>query len=219
MATLVSKHTLNPTKAPLLPLAPVQYDQRYGTDLTNALRLYFNQLDNLNLTAFGTQGGRFLNFPYGAFYDTTDQTAASSTTAYAITLNTTDLSYGVTVASSSRVTFEFAGTYNIQFSVQMTNDTASTQDIDIWFAKNGTNIANSNTRFGLAPRKSAGDPYHSVGALNFVVQLQANDYVQLFWRSSDPAARIEYYAAGTSPTRPAIPSVILTATFVSSLPT
>lgn len=219
MATLNTKLTLNPTKAPLLPLAPVQYDQRYGTDLNNALRLYFNQLDNLNLTAFGTQGGRFLNFPYGAFYDTTDQTAASSTTAYAITLNTTDLSYGVTVASSSRITFEFAGTYNIQFSVQLTNDTASSQDIDIWFAKNGTNIANSNSRFGLAPRKSAGDPYHMVGALNFVLQLQANDYVQLFWRSSDVAARIEYYAAGTSPTRPAIPSVILTATFVSSLPT
>lgn len=219
MATLNTKHVLTPTKAPLLPLAPVQYDQRFGTDLNNALRLYFNQLDNLNLNAFGTQGGRFLNFPYGAFYDTTDQTAASSTTAYAITLNTTDLSYGVTVASSSRITFEFAGTYNIQFSVQLTNDTASSQDIDIWFAKNGTNIANSNSRFGLAPRKSAGDPYHMVGALNFVLQLQANDYVQLFWRSSDVAARIEYYAAGTSPTRPAIPSVILTATFVSSLPT
>lgn len=219
MATLNTQYTLNPTKAPLLPLAPVQYDQRFGTDLNNALRLYFNQLDNLNLNAFGTQGGRFLNFPYGTFYDTTDQTAASSTTAYAITLNTTDLSYGVTVVSSSRITFEFAGTYNIQFSVQLTNDTNNSQDIDIWFAKNGTNIANSNSRFGLAPRKSAGDPYHAVGALNFVVQLQANDYVQLFWRSSDPAARIEYYAAGTSPTRPAIPSVILTATFVSSLPT
>ena len=219
MATLNTKHNLNPTKAPLLPLAPVQYDQRFGTDLNNALRLYFNQLDNLNLNAFGTQGGRFINNPYGSFYDTTDQTAASSTTAYPITLNTTDLSYGVTVASSSRITFEYAGAYNIQFSVQMTNDTANTQDIDIWFAKNGTSIANSNTRFGLAPRKSAGDPYHAVGALNFIVQLQANDYVELYWRSSNSSARIEYYAAGTSPTRPAIPSVILTATFVSSLPT
>ena len=137
-----NKYNLTPTKAPLLPLAPIQYDQRFGTDLNNALRLYFNQLDNLNLTAFGAQGGRFINNPYGSFYDTTDQTAANTTTAYAITLNTTDLSNGVTVASSSRVTFANAGIYNIQFSVQLTNDTNNSQDIDIWFAKNGTNIAN-----------------------------------------------------------------------------
>lgn len=217
--TLNTKLLLNTVTAPRLPAAPVEYAQRYGDDLTNVLRLYFNQLDNLNSTAYGPQGGRFINNPYGSFFDTTDQTAASSTTAYPITLNTTDLSYGVTVVSSSRITFEFAGTYNIQFSVQLTNDTNNSQDIDIWFAKNGTNIANSNSRFGLAPRKSAGDPYHMVGALNFVVQLQANDYIELYWRSTNASARIEYYAAGTSPTRPAVPSVILTTTFVSSLPT
>jgi hypothetical protein len=218
MATTV-RNQLQATSPPRLPAAPVEYSQRYGDDLTNVLRLFFNQLSNVLAALFAPQGGRFLNNPYGSFYDTTDQTAASSTTAYPITLNTTDLSYGVTVVSSSRITFEFAGTYNIQFSVQLTNDTNNSQDIDIWFAKNGTNIANSNSRFGLAPRKAAGDPYHAVGALNFVVQLQANDYIELYWRSTNASARIEYYAAGTSPTRPAVPSVILTTTFVSSLPT
>ena len=137
---------------------------------------------------------------------------------YSINPSQTVASTTITGLLESLITFEYAGIYNIQFSVQLTNDTASTQDIDIWFAKNGTNIANSNTRFGLAPRKSAGDPYHAVGALNFVLQVAANDYVQLFWRTSDVAAQIEYYAASTTPTRPAIPSVILTATFVSSLP-
>lgn len=203
---------------PRLPASPVEYSQRYGDDLTNILRLYFNQWANSLTALLAPDGGRFLSFPYGSFCDTTDQTAASATSAYAITLNTTDLSNGVTVVSGSRITFEFSGIYNIQFSVQLTNDTNSSQDIDIWFAKNGANIANSNSRFGLAPRKSAGDPYHTVGSLNFFVQVQGGDYVQLFWRSSDVAARIEHYAAGTNPTRPAIPSVILTATFVSSLP-
>jgi hypothetical protein len=211
------RNQLQTVVPPRLPAAPVEYSQRYGDDLTNILRLYFNQLSNGLAALLAPQGGRFLNNPYGSFYDTTDQTAANTTTAYAVTLNATDLSNGVTVVSSSRITFGFAGIYNIQFSVQLTNDSAATQDIDIWFAKNGTNIANSNTRFGLAPRKSAGDPYHVVGALNFVIQVAANDYVQLFWRTSDVAARIEYYAASTTPTRPAIPSVILTATFVSSI--
>ena len=137
--------------------------------------------------------------------------------AYPITLNTTDISQGVSIASSSQLTFAKAGVYNIQFSVQMTNDTNASQDIDIWFRKNGVDIANSNSRFGLAPRKSAGDPYHIVGALNFLATVQALDYIELMWRTSNVSARIEHYAAGTSPTRPAVPSVILTATRVSDV--
>ena len=38
--------TLRPSKAPNLPIAPTEYDQRYVDMLTNALRLYFTQIDN-----------------------------------------------------------------------------------------------------------------------------------------------------------------------------
>jgi hypothetical protein len=37
---------LRPSKAPNIPIAPVAYDQRYIDQLTNALRLYFTQIDN-----------------------------------------------------------------------------------------------------------------------------------------------------------------------------
>jgi len=37
---------LRPSKAPNLLVAPIVYDQRYIDQLTNALRLYFNQIDN-----------------------------------------------------------------------------------------------------------------------------------------------------------------------------
>jgi len=37
---------LRPSKAPNLLVAPIVYDQRYIDQLTNALRLYFNQVDN-----------------------------------------------------------------------------------------------------------------------------------------------------------------------------
>ena len=202
---------------PLLPIATVEYRQQYQDQYSNALRLYFNQLSSVFNTELGPLGGRFLNNPYGSFYDTTDQTAASTTTAYAITYNTTDLSNGVTIVSSSQITFAYTGLYNIQFSVQLSNNDNAPQDVDIWFRKNGTDIANSNSRFGLAARKSVGDPFHIVGALNFFVSVAANDYIQLMWRTSNTGVQIEYYAAGTTPTRPAIPSVILTTTFVSSV--
>ena len=153
--------------------------------------------------------------PYGSFQDSTDQTAASTTTAYAITFDTTDYSNGVTLSNSSRINVKNAGVYNIQFSIQLNNTTNDSQDVDVWFRKNGTDIANSNSRFGLATRKSAGDPYHMIGSLNYFVELAANDYVQLMWRASNTGVSIKQYPAGTSPTRPAVPSVILTVNYVN----
>ena len=153
--------------------------------------------------------------PYGAFQDSTDQTAASTTTAYPITFDTTDYSNGVTLSNSSRINVKNAGVYNIQFSIQFKNTTNDSQDADVWFRKNGTDIDKSNSRFGLAPRKGAGDPYHTIGSLNYFVELAANDYVQLMWRVSNTGVSIEQHPADTSPTRPAVPSVILTVNYVN----
>ena len=154
--------------------------------------------------------------PYGAFQDSTDQSAANTTTAYAVTMNTTDYSSGITLASGSRMTVAYSGLYNVQFSLQLSNLANNTVDVDVWFRKNGTDISNSNSRFGLAPRKSAGDPYNTIAALNFFVELAKDDYIQIMWRTSDIQTTIEQYPAGTSPTRPAIPSVIATMQYVSS---
>jgi hypothetical protein len=160
-----------------------------------------------------------MNNPHGAFQDSTDQVAANTTTAYAVTFNTTDFSNGVTIASSSRITVADAGIWNLQFSIQFTNTTNDSQDVDVWFKVNGTNAANSNSRFGFAPRKGASDPYHTIAAMNYFLSLNATDYVEIMWRPTDVGVSIEQYAAGTSPTRPATPSAIATMSFVSNLPT
>jgi len=183
----------------------------------SVLNTFFIRLVNAINTVLGIRGGKYLNNPYGAFQDSTDQTAANTTTAYAVTFNTTDFSNGVTIASNSRITVAETGIWNCQFSLQLTNTTNASQDVDIWFRKNGTNIANSNSRFGFAPRKDASDPYHTIAALNFFVSLNATDYVEIMWRPTDVGVIIEHYAAGTSPTRPAIPSAIVTMSFVSNL--
>jgi hypothetical protein len=183
----------------------------------SVLNTFFIRLVNAINSAFGIRGGKYLNNPYGAFQDSTDQTAANTTTAYAVTFNTTDFSNGVTIASNSRITVAETGIWNCQFSLQLTNTTNASQDVDIWFRKNGTNIANSNSRYGLAPRKGASDPFHVIVALNFFVSLNATDYLEIMWRPTDVGVIIEHYAAGTSPTRPAIPSAIVTMSFVSNL--
>lgn len=153
--------------------------------------------------------------PYGAFQDSTDQTAANTTTAYAVTFNTTDYSNGVYVSNSSRLNVRNYGIYNIQFSIQFKNTTNDGQDVDIWFRKNGTNVANSNSRFHLPARKSTGDPSHLIAAMNFFMEMNAGDYAEIMWRTSNTGVSLEQYGTSTSPDRPAIPSAIVTLNYVA----
>jgi hypothetical protein len=153
--------------------------------------------------------------PYGAFQDSTDQTAANTTTAYAITYNTTDYSNGIYLSNSSRLNVRNYGIYNIQFSLQFKNDSNDGQDVDIWFRKNGTNIDNSNSRFHLPQRKSSGDPSHLIAAMNFFIEMNAGDYAEIMWRTTSTSVSLEHFGTSTSPTRPAVPSAIVTVSYVA----
>ena len=153
--------------------------------------------------------------PYGAFQDSTDQTAANTTTAYAVTFDTTDYSNGVYLSNSSRLNVRNYGIYNIQFSIQLKNTTNDSQDTDIWFRKNGTNVAGSNSRFSMPARKSTGDPSHLIAAMNYFLEMTAGDYVEIMWRVSNIGVSIEQYPTSTSPTRPSIPSAIATMNYVA----
>ena len=218
MATNLNQQITTPAQ-PNLGSPGGSYDKRFQSQAFGALNRYFSSLTALFAALFGPRGGKWINNPYGAFEDGTDQVAANTTTAYAVTFDTTDFSNGVTLSNSSRLNVAQAGIYNIQFSIQLTNSTNASQDVDVWFRKNGTNIDKSNSRFGFAPRKGVGDPFHIVAALNFFVSLAANDYVEIMWRPTDVGVQIEHYAASSSPTRPVVPSVIATLTFVSNLST
>jgi len=214
---MTTKQQLETPSIPSLGFPPEGYERRHFNENYGSINNYFRKLTTVLGSLFGPKGGKFMNNPHGAFQDSTDQTAANTTTAYAITLNTTDFSNGVTIASGSRLTVVDAGIWNCQFSIQVKNTTNDTQDIEIWFRKNGTNIDNSNSRFNLSPRKSSGDPSHTIAALNFFASMNSTDYLEIMWRVSDVGVSIEHYAAGTSPTRPATPSAIVTMSFVSNI--
>ena len=148
-----------------------------------------------------------VNFPrYGSFYDTTTQTAAAINTAYAMTLNTTDLSKGVTVGSpTSRVYVDRPSVYNIQFSAQFDNTSGGNHLAYIWLRINGTDVANSASEIRLK-----GNDGELVAAWNFLANLKAGDYFEIMWAVADTAVQIT--AVGATAFCPAIPSVILTVT-------
>ena len=202
---------------PNLPLAPREYESRYHEANNNALRLYFNRLSGNLQSLFGPDGGRFLSNPFGAWSSDSDQVAVSTTAAYAITYDVTDVTDSVYLSNASRLNVTYSGVYNLQFSIQFNNTDTQIHDVDVWAAVNGTNVSNSNSVFSI-PNSHGGVDGHLIAALNLFLPMQAGDYVELYWHTSDVAVTIEHLAAASSPTRPATPSVIATMSFVSLIP-
>lgn len=117
----------------------------------------------------------------------------------------------------SLITFDYPGTYNIQFSLQFTNTDTQIHDVDVWFRQNDVDIADSNSQFSV-PNKHGGVDGHLIAALNFFVDVQAGDVVEIMWHTDNSAVYIEAIPATTSPIRPSTPSAIATVSFVSELP-
>ena len=152
--------------------------------------------------------------PYGSFQSLVDQTAAAANTVYAITYDTTDFANGISIASSSRVTVKNYGIYNFQTSIQFTNTDSQEHAVSVWFRKNGTDIANSNTQLSIIARHGSVDG-SVVFAVNFYFELQANDYIEMMWSTTSTTIKLDYLPTQTTPTRPATPSVIATMQYIA----
>ena len=215
---MATAKNLRPPQQPRLPAATNQYDLNYQNQLNNVLRLYFNQLDNSFASLLNSNGGAYIRTPYGAFSDFTDQTTTANT-ATLMALGTTDFSNQVTI-SSSKITVQNSGIYNLQFSAQFQNTDNQIQDISIWLRQNGTDIAGSTGLVSIPARKSAsaGEEAHQITGWNYFVSMAANDYIEIYWSTTNAAVTIQTYAASTGPVRPSTASVVATMSFVSAPP-
>ena len=203
-------------RAPALPTQPNEYDQRQQDQFQNALRLYFNRLDDYlaKLSNSGGGGGSQLYFPYGAFSSNQDQTATANT-ATQMTLNTTDFANGVSI-SSSEITVVNAGIYNLQFSAQFQNTDTAFQDVFIWLKQNGVDITGS-TGFVSIPNRHAGTDGHAIVGWNYFLSMAAEDYVEIYWSVPNVAVTIQHINASGTPTKPSTQSVVATMSFVSAV--
>jgi hypothetical protein len=148
---------------------------------------------------------------WGSFYDTTDQLNGGSTAANLMTFNSSDAqNNGITMVDGSKLTFANAGVYNIQFSAQFVKSDSNNDDVDVWIKKNGVNFPYTN---GIAT--IVGNNGKLITAWNYVISLDAGDYIQFYWHSSDLQASLQHIDAQTNPTRPDTPSIILTAQMVT----
>lgn len=287
--TIARNAPLRPPKAPNLLIAPVSYSQLYIDQLNNALRLYFNQIDNGMASLLSPAGGGLLQFPNGAFHQdgyttlsttipngtstadivvaSTDgflsagtilieeelisytgktattftgitrseygstgsshtagvyvseaQAVPSATTALEIIFTNTDASNQVSIdpLDNTKIVFDVAGYYNIQFSVQLLSFDSQIDNVILWFRQNTIDVPNSAGVVSV-PATHAGGPGAAIVSWNIVLPVNAGDNIQLVMASESGDTVAATYPPGTAPVHPASPSVILTATFVSAL--
>jgi hypothetical protein len=185
---------------PNLPVAPTDYQVRYQDQLTNILRLFFSQIANR------------VNSPtaHAAYFDTTTQTNPVADAVNLFTYNSVVTQQAVIRGvPTSRIFVAQTGIYNFQFSAQLDKTGGSASAVYIWPRINGINLPDSATKIVID-----GPNNEIVAAWNFVLVLEANDYFELAWQSSDTNVIIPYVAA--SGNIPAIPSIIMTVTWVSN---
>ena len=205
---------------PALPFAPKEYSQLFHDQYNNVLRLYFNQLSNTVSAVVGVDGAAFLQTPHAMLMSDQDQTNAGITVANQLSFNQPIIQQGIEVRNTDEIWFERSGQYLVTFTLQVTNRSNDTQEFEVWAGFNGSNYPLSNTRFDLPARKSATVWSHTVPAITgiFTVTNPTTEYLTIKWWASSVDVFLEHYAAGTSPTRPAIPSVIMTINCISRLP-
>ena len=139
----------------------------------------------------------------GIFNKTTDQTPAAINTEYLLTFDNTELSQGVSIGSpASRIVVANNGAYELEATVQLTSTNASAKDVYVWFKKNGTAIANS-TRIATF---NLNNGYFQTN-LHKHVSLNANDYIEVAFASTDIAVTVDNVPATAF--APASPAALL----------
>lgn len=205
---------------PRLPDPPAAYNFGVFAAFNNVLRLYFARLSSVIGTLLGTNGGVYLQNPHAMLMSNQDQANAGTTVANQLTFNQPVITQGIRVENTDEIWFDQPGQYLVTFTLQVTNRGNAAQEFEVWAGYNGTNYPLSNTRFDIPARKSVGVWSHIAPAITgiFTVENPDTEYLTIKWWASSTDVFLEHYDAGTSPTRPEIPSVIMTINFVSRLP-
>ena len=189
---------------PNLPVAPVDYQQRYQDQFANVLRLFFTRLTSkVNAPV-----------PHGSFYDTTTQTNPVASAVNLMRLNSVygsnnDTQYAIK-KNTDRIYITQTGVYNIAFSAQLDKTGGGADSVFIWIRVNGQNVAHSASKVVIN-----GTNDEVVAAWNWVLTLADKDYIELAWQSPD--TQVVLLAVAATGNIPEIPSVILTVTWISAV--
>ena len=158
------------------------------------------------------------NVAHTAGVAVTEAAGVTAGSSASMAIDTVVSSAGITcTVPDSKTYLTNPGFYNIQFSTQLLNFTTAEDNITIWLRKNGLDVPYS-AGIQQVNAKHGSTPGSSIIGWNYVEQFAAGDYFEIYWTSDTGNTVLATFPAGTSPVHPVSPSLILTVTFVSALP-
>jgi len=178
--------------------------------LSNRINLKLNSKDTLSLS------NRINNmslvspvYDYGSFYDTAKQAASAVSSATAIKFSFDGLLNNITVmpntsGNSTKITVLHAGVYSVHYAIQVIKADVGVDEVSVWIRRNGSAYINTNTSFTIS-----GSGIKNLLAGNYLVDLGANDYIELYFSVKNISSAATGTTAQTSPSRPATPSAYI----------
>lgn len=141
---------------------------------------------------------------YGTFSDSTDQTLTSVNQAKAVTLNTSETRFGISIdeVDTSKVVFSESGLYPININIQLLSTNSSAKTVWIWLRKNGVDVPYSSRVISIV-----GNNTYTVFQVTHNISMDADDYMQIMWAGSDTTISLK--AVPATAFAPASPSVHL----------
>jgi hypothetical protein len=175
--------------------------------LITKINLKLNSIDTLSLS------NRIQNIKkssYGVFYDTTKQ-SAMSTTATAVKFNFQLATHKIkinqnTAGSPTRITVAENGLYQLYYHFQIIKPDVGNDEAHIWIRRNGSAYPNSTVAHLIV---GAGFKNNLAG--NYMIDLNANEYIELFFAIKNSNSSLTGTVATTAtPSKPATPSASIT---------
>jgi len=109
-----------------------------------------------------------------------------------------------TSGQPTKITVLHAGVYNVHYAIQIIKADVGVDEASVWIRRNGSAYINTNTSFTIS-----GSGIKNLLAGNYLVDLGANDYIELYFSVKNISSAATGTIAQTSPSRPATPSAYI----------
>ncbi len=178
--------------------------------LSNRINLKLNSKDTISLSnRINNMASLSLVYDYGSFYDTSKQAASAASSATALKFSYDGLVNNISIVPNTsgqptKITVLHAGVYKVHYAIQMIKADVGVDELSVWIRRNGSAYLNTNTNFTIA-----GSGIKNVLAGNYLVDLGANDYIELYFSVKNVSSAATGTIAQTSPSRPATPSAYI----------
>ena len=178
--------------------------------LSSRINLKLNSKDTLSLSnRINNISLPSLVNDYGSFYDTAKQASSAVSSATAIKFSYEGLVSSISIQPNTsgqptKITVLHAGVYSVHYSIQVIKADVGVDEASVWIRRNGSAYINTNTNFTIS-----GSGIKNLLSGNYLVDLGANDYIELYFSVKNIISAATGTTAQASPSRPATPSAYI----------